>query len=372
MSSKNSKENDLPIVEVEKVDDAYLSALLLCFSRVLPAVLNAAVDLNLFNIIAKLQSSSHHSTFSAFEIASQLPNQYDELVERLERMLYVLTSYSLFNCSIRINGEGKSERVYALSPIGQYFAFDQDGGSLDPLSTLVHRGCDSVWGDVKDAILDPNIKNLFQSINGVSFYEYTKTDKELNSIVNKAMAHAGPLEIKRVLQLYKGFEGISTLVDVGGGVGGSLKLIISQYPSIKGINFDLPQVVQDVPPHPGIMYVGGDMFESVPTGDAILLKLVCHNWADDECVKLLRNCHKALPKHGKVIVLDYIIPKVPESSNMSKHTCVIDNLMFLVTTGKERTEEEFESLCKRSGFSKFHVACGDDVSAMSGVMEFYK
>ena len=101
------------------------------------------------------------------------------------------------------------------------------------------------------------------------------------------------------------------------------------------------------------------------------MQLVCHNWPDEECVKFLKNCHKALPKHGKVIVLDYIIPEVPNPSNMSKHACAIDNLMSLVTTGKERTEEEFESLCKRAGFSKFHVVCSD-VSAMSGVMEFYK
>jgi caffeic acid 3-O-methyltransferase len=69
------------------------------------------------------------------------------------------------------------------------------------------------------------------------------------------MAHSGPLEMKRVLTLYKGFEGVSTLVDVGGGVGNALKQIISEYPSIKGINFDLPQVIQDAQPHPGKIYI---------------------------------------------------------------------------------------------------------------------
>jgi len=143
--SSNSKQNNLPTNEVEKVDDAYLSALLLCFSRIFPAILNAAIDLNLFDIIAKLQNSSEHSSFSASEIAYELPNQHPELAERLERMLTVLASYSLLNCSIRTNEDGKRERVYALSPIGQYFALDKDGGSLGPLSTLIHRGCNSVW-----------------------------------------------------------------------------------------------------------------------------------------------------------------------------------------------------------------------------------
>jgi len=42
------------------------------------------------------------------------------------------------------------------------------------------------------------------------------------------------------------------------------------------------------------------------------LQLVCHNWPVEECVRFLKNCHKALPKHGKMFVLDYIIPEVRE------------------------------------------------------------
>jgi isoliquiritigenin 2'-O-methyltransferase len=93
----------------------------------------------------------------------------------------------------------------------------------------------------------------------------------------------------------------------------------------------------------GIEHVEGNMFESVPSGDAILLK---------------------------VIVLDYIIPEVANPSKISKHACAIDQ-MFLIHGGKERTENEFQNLCMSSGFSKFHIACSD-ISAMSGVMEFYK
>ncbi|RDX63264.1 hypothetical protein CR513_58330, partial [Mucuna pruriens] len=354
--SSNSKQNQ-HLTEVAKVDDAYLSALLLCFSRVFPAILNAAVDLNLFDVIAKAKSPN----LSASEVASLLPNQHPQLANRVERILPVLASYSLLNCSIRTNEDGKRERVYALSPVGQYFAFDDDGGSLAPLSAL----------NTKDAILDPNCNTHFENVYGMPSYQYMEKNTELNDIFYKAMGHSGPLEVKRVLKLYKGFEGVSTLVDVGGGVGETLREIISAYPSIKGINFDLPQMIQNAPQHPGIKHVGGDMFESVPNGDVILLKLVCHNWPDEDCIKFLRNCHKALSPHGKVIVLDYIIPEIPNSSNISKHTYTIDNLMFLAHGAKERTENEFENLCKSSGFSKFHVA-SSDISAMSGVMEFYK
>ncbi|XP_027361033.1 isoliquiritigenin 2'-O-methyltransferase-like [Abrus precatorius] len=367
--SSDSKQNKPP-TEVAKVDDAYLSALVLCFSRVFPAILNAAIDLNLFDIIAKGQRS-RDSSMSASEIASLFPNPHPELAKRLDRILPLLASYSLLSCSIRTNEDGKRERVYLLSPVGEYFARVHDGSSLSPLSTLIHRGYHDVWKNVKDAILDPNCNVHFESVLGMSAYQYMESNEEINKIFYEAMTYAGPLDVKRVLEIYKGFEGVSTLVDVGGSTGQALKQILSVYPSIKGINFDLPQMIQGATPLPGIEHVGGDMFESVPQGDAILLKLVCHNWPDEDCIKFLRNCHKALPPHGKVIVLDFIMPEVPNSSNISKHTCAIDNLMFLVHGGKERTENEFRNLCMSSGFSKFHIA-SSDVTAMSGVMEFYK
>ena len=57
--------------------------------------------------------------------------------------------------------------------------------------------------------------------------------------------------MKKILKLYKGFEHFKQLVDVGGGLGVNLNLITSLYPHIKGINFDLPHVIEDAPSYPG-------------------------------------------------------------------------------------------------------------------------
>ncbi|XP_057443286.1 isoliquiritigenin 2'-O-methyltransferase-like [Lotus japonicus] len=368
--SSNSKQNQHS-VEVTEVDDAYPIALSLCFSRIFPAILNAAVDLNLFDIIAKAQKSSG-SSLSAAEIASHLPFQHSELAIRLERTLPVLASFSLLTCSIRTTEGGNRERVYAILPVGKYFISDNNEGSFGPLSALVHRGYHDIWNDVKDAIVDPNNKNQFQNVYGLEPFQYMEKNKELNHLFNKAMVHTGPLDMKRLFKIYKGFEGILTLVDVGGGEGQALKQVISQYPSIKGINFDLPQVIQHASPHPGIEHVSGDMFESVPKGDAILLKRVCHNWPDEDCVKFLRNCHKALPEHGKMIIVESIYPEVPNSSTTSQCVSLIDNVMFLVHGAKERTANEFRRLCSSSGFSKFCFSDNTGFSSALGVMEFYK
>ncbi|KEH40890.1 hypothetical protein MTR_1g037040 [Medicago truncatula] len=65
-----------------------------------------------------------------------------------------------------------------------------------------------------------------------------------------------------------------------------------------------------------------------------------------------------------VTVLDYIILEAPNPSNMSKHSYAIDNLMLFIHYGKEKTENKFQKLCMSYGFSKFHIAWSD-ISTMS-------
>ncbi|KAK2413065.1 isoliquiritigenin 2'-O-methyltransferase [Trifolium repens] len=218
--------------------------------------------------------------------------------------------------------------------------------------------------------MNPHI-DLFKKVHGTSFFEYFKKDPQLNDIFNKSMTDTSAINMKKILEIYRGFERISTLVDVGGGNGQSLKAIISKYPSIKAINFDLPQVIENTPPFPGIESVGGSMFESVPQGDAIMLKFVCHNWPDEKCLEILSNCHKALPLNGKVILVEFLFPEdLGSTNNASKMVSTIDNIMFITAGGKERALQEYESLGKKSGFSKLQVICR--AFSIIGVMELNK
>ncbi|KAF7820061.1 isoliquiritigenin 2'-O-methyltransferase-like [Senna tora] len=147
-------------------------------------------------------------------------------------------------------------------------------------------------------------------------------------------------------------------------------MITSKYPSIKGINFDLPQVVHHAPSYPGVKHVGGDMFTSVPEGDAIMIKATLHNWSEERCIQVLKKCHKSLREGGKVIIIDLIMPEVAKVSDGHKIVSLLDNIMFLQAGGKERSEAEFAALCKASGFSTFVIA--SRVFSTLGVIEFYK
>ena len=68
------------------------------------------------------------------------------------------------------------------------------------------------------------------------------------------MKDLNPLVMKKILEKYKGFEGLKLLVDVGGGDGTLLNMIISKYPTIKGVNFDLASVIEKSPSYPGMNF----------------------------------------------------------------------------------------------------------------------
>ncbi|GAU19817.1 hypothetical protein TSUD_170420 [Trifolium subterraneum] len=362
-SYSNEKENHVTLTP--KVDDTNdtLLAMVLGSNLVFSAVLNAAIELNLFEIIAKENSLGNSEFMSCVEIASKLPTQHSDLPNRLDRMLRLLASHSLLSISTRTNDDdGTSVRVYSLSPTGKYFVSgENDCGYMGSMvSYLSHPAFSGVWLNLKEAVMDPQI-DLFKRVHGISLFEYFKKDPQINNIFNKSMTDTCAIHMKRILEIYKGFEGISTLVDVGGGDGQSLKTIISKYPSLKAINFDLPQVIDNAPLFQGIENVGGSMFESVPQGDAIMLKRVCHNWSNEKCLEILSNCHKALPPNGKVILVEFLSPEDLGSTNASKMVSIVDNIMFITAGGKGRSPKEYESLA----FVGFLLRCFVDSNWIS-------
>nr|POE53074.1 caffeic acid 3-o-methyltransferase [Quercus suber] len=309
-------------------------------TQLFPWVLNAAIELNLFGIIAEAGPAA---CMTPSEIASQLPTHDSDAPSRLDRMLRLLASHSVLTCSFRTLEDGKVERLYGLTPACHFFLRKEDGCSLVSFSAFTsQRAMWEVCVHMKDAILEGG--NQFKKVHGMPIFQYMDMDPTFN-------------------------EGLTSLVDVGGGTGKCLSMITSKNTSIKGINFDLPHVTQSAPSYPGVEHVGGDMFQDVPKGDAIMIKNILHDWSDENCMKLLRNCYEALPNNGK-LVIELLMPEAPESSKASQYVSRLDNAMLLHLEGQERTKKEFESLCKGSGFSNFQIVCC--ACTLWAVMEFHK
>ncbi|XP_018817142.1 caffeic acid 3-O-methyltransferase-like [Juglans regia] len=352
--------------ELNEEEEAGKLAVRLANGVILPMVLKSALELNLIDII----SDAGIGVFlSPSEIAARLPTKNPDTPVLLDRMLRLLASYSILKYSLRTREDGEIERLYGVAPICKFLVKNPHGGSVAPLFLLHH---DKVfmesWYHMNDAILDGGIP--FNRAYGMTAFEYPGTDERFNRVFNQAMSNHTNLIMKKILDVYKGFEGLKVLVDVGGGVGVTLNRITSKYPQIKGINFDLPHVLTDAPSYPGVDHVGGDMFDSVPCGDAIFMKWILHDWSDEHCLRLLKNCWKALPKSGKVIIVESILPVAPESKVSSN--IVFEQDLFMLAQnpgGKERTQKEFEALALKSGFSGCEVIC---CAYNSWVMEFHK
>ena len=103
--------------------------------------------------------------------------------------------------------------------------------------------------NLKDVILEG--RDAFSSAHGMQIFEYINSDRQFAEVFDRAMSEPSIMILKKVLEVYKGFEDVNTLVDVGGGSGTTLGLVTSKYPHIKGVNFDLPQVLTNAPSYPG-------------------------------------------------------------------------------------------------------------------------
>ncbi|XP_052192145.1 caffeic acid 3-O-methyltransferase-like isoform X2 [Diospyros lotus] len=340
-----------PATEDEEEQRHCSYAMQLVNSLALPTVLQVAVELGVLEIIAKAECAGG-SLLTSSEIASRIPGcRNPDAPHMLDRMLRLLVSHSVLTCS---DDQDDGRHRYGLAPVAKYFIGDQDGASLGPLVSLVQ---DEVF--------------LASWVHGMHAFDYPGKDPRFNEVFNKAMVGHTGIAMKKILEYYKGgFEQLKQLVDVGGGLGIALGLITSKYPHIKGINFDQPHVVRDAPSYPGVEHVGGNMFESVPEGEAILMKWILHDWSDDHCLKLLKNCHKALPENGKVIVVEVILPTEPDTRSETIANYEIDLLMMTQNPGgKERTRPEFLRLATGAGFSGIRF---EAFAFNFWVMEFYK
>ncbi|GMJ06503.1 caffeate O-methyltransferase 1, O-methyltransferase 1, O-methyltransferase 3 [Hibiscus trionum] len=347
-------------------EEANLFAMHLASGSILPMVLKSAIELDLLEIMAKAGPGAF---LSPEEMASKLPTTNPDAPVMLDRILRLLASHSILTCNFTTLPDGNFVRLYGLGPVCKFLTKNEDGVSLSGVCLLNQdKVIMESWYYLKDAVLKGGTP--FSKAHGMGAFEYLGGDSRLNMIFNKGMSDHSTILMKSILEIYDGFDGLKTLVDVGGGIGATLSMIVSKYPTINAINFDLPHVIQNAPAYPGVKHVSGDMFVSVPKGDAIFMKWICHGWSDEHCSKFLKKCYEALPDNGKMIVADSILPDYPDPSLATKLVTTFDCIgLAQITGGKERTQKEFEALAKGAGFQGFQPKCS---AFGTYIMEFLK
>ncbi|XP_009392797.2 flavone O-methyltransferase 1 [Musa acuminata AAA Group] len=350
----------------EEDEEACMYAMQLASGSILPMTLKAAIELDLLEILTKAGPGAR---LSPGDVAARLPTKNPHAAVMVDRMLRLLAAYNIVSCTVEADAEGRPSRTYGAAPVCKYLTKNEDGVSMAALALMNQdKVLMESWYYLKDAVLDGGIP--FNRAYGMTAFEYHGTDPRFNAVFNDGMKNHSIIITKKLLDIYRGFDDVNRLVDVGGGIGATLFMITSKHPHIHAINFDLPHVISEAPPFPGVEHVGGDMFASVPSGDAILMKWILHDWSDEHCTKILKSCWEALPEKGKVIVVECVLPVVPEPTPRAQGVFHVDLIMLAHNPGgKERTEEEFHGLAKQAGFSGFKATY---IFANAWVIEFTK
>ena len=260
----------------------------------------------------------------------------------LYRLLRALASIGIF--------AEKGDGSFELTPMASALQSDIPM-SLRPYVLLLG---DKSWWDPWGSLLHSvkTGKAAFDHIFGMSYSEYLRMHPDIAKIFNECMTSVSRAHNPAIVESYD-FSRFQKIVDVGGGHGSLLTAILKAYPTLTGILFDLPHVVNsidklDVEISGRCEIIGGDFFEKAPAGgDAYILKQIIHDWNDDLSIKILRNCHKAMAEKGRVLIIEAVI----EPGNAQSISKFFDLHMLVTGPGaKERTESEFRSLLKAAGF----------------------
>jgi len=198
----------------------------------------------------------------------------------------------------------------------------------------------------------------FDYVHRTDSFSYMKNDTDFFNIFNLAMTSLSHRDAQVVSNAYD-FSGFSRLVDIGGGNGFLLAEILKTTPELKGVLFDLQDVISNSQSIfkkfdllDRVKFISGDFFNSVPSGaDAYIMKYVLHDWDDEQASLILKNCALSKNSGGKILIIDNVIPE-GDNPHLGK---LHDIEMMVMTGGRERTASEFEALLNSAGLNLINI-----------------
>jgi hypothetical protein len=261
----------------------------------------------------------------------------------LRRVLRALASSGVFTQS--------SPGSYALTPLATLLRSGTPD-SMRALAIMYNEEQYRSWSGLLYSVQTG--KPAFDDQFGMPIFEYLAKNPDADRIFNEAMTGWTNRLVEAVLDTYD-FRPFHTVVDVGGSYGTLLTGILHTNPTLTGILFDQPHVVAaaaDSLAAAGVadrcQSVGGDFFVDIPTGgDAYVLASILHDWDDEQCLSILAQCRRALPEHGKLLVIELVLPP-GEEADLGKW---LDLHMLVLAGGAERTAAAYEDLLRQAGFA---------------------
>jgi hypothetical protein len=296
------------------------------------------------------------------------------------RLFRALASLDLLQEIPPINGSSRREQSrFQITEAGSLLQTNHPKSMAGML--LLEEGPEhyALWKHLPDMVTDGK-QNAFIREYGQKGFDYAAENPDYDKAFNLAMTSYSRTTSESARNALRNhdFSKAQTVCDIGGGHGYNLCYFLQNNPLIQqGVVFDLPIVMENEERHlaksMGVedrcTYVGGDMFQnpsSIPKADIYFLKLIIHDWNDDECKQILDNVYQAASPGSRLFICDHVIPD-PNTPSMAPF---FDMHMACWGTGSERTESELHDLLVGSGWDYggcFHPEGGRVMSAVEGI-----
>jgi O-methyltransferase domain/IclR helix-turn-helix domain len=207
----------------------------------------------------------------------------------------------------------------------------------------------AAWGALAHTVRTG--ETAFDSVYGCSFYEYLEKREDASTAFAECIATRAADDPTAVADHFD-FSGIRHIVDVGGGNGTLLEVVLARHPHLRGTLFELPTTLEGAREHLAaspildrIDFAPGDFFGAIPPGgDLYLLKNVLHNWDDEHSTMILGRVREALGD-GRVLVVQHVVPDSDEPSPAK----LLDIALLVLTGGKQRTIGEYADIFAGAG-----------------------
>jgi O-methyltransferase/methyltransferase family protein len=275
--------------------------------------------------------------------ADELASRVNADADALDRLLRALVGRGVF----RQRRDGRYE-LNALAKCLRPDAPLSVAGMARMVGSHEHR---EHWSYLSEAIRTG--KPVIKIVHGIEGFDYLSSEPEVAKVFNRAMAETTEMSVGALLAAYP-FDRYPTVVDVGGGIGQLLAAIVAVTPNTHGILYDLPHAVAEAPTllsRHGVADMvrveQGSFFDCVPTGgDIYVLKMIIHDWPDEQAIEILRNVRAAATIGTPILLIEMVIPD--HRRDFAGHWTNLE--MLLMQAGRERTAEQYRDLLQRAGF----------------------
>jgi len=291
--------------------------------------------------------------------AEELAHDTGTHASSLYRLLRALASVGVFS--------EDAESRFRLTPLAECVRGDVPG-SQRAMALMMGEEHYRCWGDLLESVRTG--ETAFDRLYGQPIFAYLGDHPEQAGVFDAAMTSIHGRETQAVLDAYD-LSGVGVLADVGGGNGSNLIGILSRYPEMKGLLFDLPHVgdraganIEAAGLSGRCEVLGGDFFETIPGGaDAYFLRHIIHDWDDEKAGLILRNIRRAMPEGARLLVVEHVLPP-GDTPSFGK---LLDLNMLLLPGGVERTEAVFRRLFEGAGFRLSRIVPTEgDLSVIEG------